>query len=265
MQCGDDCVEFGAVVGNLVDGSLPFPGRPLVDIIERLLELREDVGLAGLVRVELKAERLKPDLLETAMDDVERGLLLGDEEHLASVREVVGDQVRDRLRLACSGRTVQDERLAHRGVEDGGELGRVCGKRSEQLAVLDVRADFLGRKHLYAVVVVSAALHEMRDEWMCRELVGARREVLPHHELAEREVPERSAFLDRPVGECLHPLAECLQHLRDGDAGIVFGERIESVDLDAELGLQELDERRVEFGVFIEAREDISFADVLAR
>ena len=168
MQCGDDCVEFGAVVGNLVDGSLPFPGRPLVDIIERLLELREDVGLAGLVRVELKAERLKPYLFETAMDDVERGLLLGDEEHLASVREVVGDQVRDRLRLACSGRTMQDERLAHRGVEDGGKLGGVGGERSEQLAVLDVRADFLGRKHLDAVVVVSAAFHEMRDERMRR-------------------------------------------------------------------------------------------------
>ena len=215
--------------------------------------------------MELKAERLKPYLFETAMDDVERGLLLGDEEHLASVREVVGDQVRDRLRLACSGRTVQDERLAHRGVEDRGKLGGVGGERSEQLAVLDVRADFLGRKHLDAVVVVSAAFHEMRDERMRRELVGARGEVLPHHELAEREVPERGAFLDRPLGKRLHRLAEDIQDFRDRDAGIVLGKRIESVDLDAKLGLQELDERRVEFGVFIEAREDISFADVLAR
>ena len=131
MERRDDCVEFGAVVGNLVDGSLPFLGRSLVDVFERFLELREDVSLAGLVRVELKAERLKPDLFETAMDDVERGLLLGDEEHLASVREVVGDQVRDRLRLACSGRTVQDERLAHRRIENRGELGGVGGERRE--------------------------------------------------------------------------------------------------------------------------------------
>ena len=198
------------------------------------------------------------------MDDIERGLLLRDEEHLASVREVVGDKVRDRLRLAGPGRTMQDERLAHRGIKDRGKLRGVRRERSEEFTVLDVRAYFLGRKHLDAVVVVSAALHEMRDERMRGELVGARGEVLPHHELSEREVAERRAFLYRPLGERLHRLAEGLEDFFDVYAGIVFGKRIEPFYLHAELGLQELDERRVEFRVLVEAREDVAFANVLA-
>ncbi len=54
-------VELAAVVGDLVDGLLPLVRRPLVHVVERLAELREDLGLARLVGVELEAERLEAD------------------------------------------------------------------------------------------------------------------------------------------------------------------------------------------------------------
>ncbi len=199
------------------------------------------------------------------MDDVERGLLLGDEQHLAPEREVVRDEVGDRLRLAGAGRPVEDERLAHRGVEDGRKLRRVGRKRGEELAVLDVLRDLLGRKHLDAVVVVAAALHEVRDERMRRELVGAGREVLPHHELAEREVADGGVLLDVPALHALHRVAERREHLLDIHAGRVLGQRVEPLHGKSELGAEKLDERRVEHGVVVEARDGIAFADVLPR
>ena len=107
------------------------------------------------------------------MDDVKRGLLLGNEEYPAAERKVVGDEVGDRLRLAGTRRSVQDKRLSHRGIENGRELGGIGGKRGKEFTILDVRGDFLWRKDLYAVVIVAAAFHKVRDERMAAKLVGA--------------------------------------------------------------------------------------------
>ena len=199
------------------------------------------------------------------MDNVESGLLLGDEEHSATKRKVVGDEVGDRLRLAGAGRPMEDKRLAHRGIENGRKLRGVCGKRSEQLAVLDVRADFLGRKDLDAVVIVAAAFHKVRDERMAAKLVGAGGKILPHHELAEREVAYRGSLLDIPAIHALHRLAESGEDLCDVYARVIFGKRVEPRDGNPELRAEKLDERRIEHRVVVEAGDRISLANVLPR
>jgi len=60
-------------------------------------------------------------------------------------------------------------------------------------------------------------------------------------------------------------LAERREHLGDVDSGIVLGKRVEPRDRDAELDAKELDERRVERRVVVEARDGVALADVLAR
>ena len=47
--------------------------------------------------VDGEAVGLQANLVEPALHDVERGALLGDEQHLLAVRERVGDEVGDRL------------------------------------------------------------------------------------------------------------------------------------------------------------------------
>ena len=79
------------------------------------LELLEQVALAGPAAVQLLAELAEPDLLEPALDRLERGHLLGDEQHgLAGVHRC-GDQVRDGLRLAAAGRPLDQKIVAGAG------------------------------------------------------------------------------------------------------------------------------------------------------
>ena len=125
--------------------------------------------------------------------------------------------------------------------------------------------DLLGRKDLYAVVVVAAAFHEVRDEGMAAKLVGAGGEVLPHHELAERKVTYRGGLLDIPALHALHRLAESGEHLGDVYARVIFGKRVEPRDGNPELRAEKLDERRIEHRVVVEAGDRISLANVLPR
>ena len=131
---------------------------------EGLGELREHFGLAGLTGVELETEGLEADLRQARVHDIERGLLLGDEEDAPSVREVVGDEVGNRLRLAGAGWSVQDERLAAARVENSRELGGVGAERAVEVRRVEMRRDRLGREDLDAVVVASAAADEVIDE-----------------------------------------------------------------------------------------------------
>ena len=97
------------------------------------------------------------------------------------------------------------------------------------------------------------------------EAVGAGREVLPHDELAEREMPERGLWRDGPAVHAFRRLAERRENLVHVDAGIVLRERLDAIDCNPELDSEELDERRVERGVLVKARNRVAFVDVPAR
>ena len=122
MQRVDVAGEFVAGGRELAGHQGAFAAFGLHGDGEGFGELGEDFGLAGLVGMELEAEGLEADLRETRVDDVEGGLLFGDEQDAAAVCEVVGDEVGDCLRLAGAGRSVQDEGLAELRVEDGRQL-----------------------------------------------------------------------------------------------------------------------------------------------
>ena len=255
MQRAHVCIQFPARGIQLVRVERPALRPAAVRHVQRLCELREHLRLSGLVGVQFEAERLEADFRKTVVNHVEGGLLLGDEEHPPSVREVVRDEVRDRLALARAGRTMQHERLAQLGVKHRRELRGVCAERTEQLRRLDVLRDLLRREHLHAVVEHAAAAHEVVHERVLAQRVEAAREVLPHHELAERELSERKVARHLPARLVLHGRAERLNHLRHVHAMRVLRRRIDVRHRHAVLAAQELEERRVDYRLLVKLRE----------
>ena len=223
--------------------------------VQRLGKLGEYVGLAGLVGMELEAEGPEPDFRQACVDDVKCGLLLGNEEDATAVCEIVGDQVRDRLRLAGAGRTVQDEGLAELGVEDGRQLRRVGAQGTVEVHRIEMLRDLLRWEDLDAVVKDSVTGDEMADERILLQDIEPGGEVLPHHELAERELSERDVAGHAPAVHFRHGLGKGVEDLREIDAVVVFGNGIESLDGDVELGAQELDQRGVDRRVLVGAGE----------
>ena len=265
VECSERGVQLRTVVRNLVDRLLPIGRDAPVDEVECFPKLGEHLPLPGLVRMEFEAERLESDGREAPVNNIEGGLLLGDEEHLAAERKVVCDQIGDRLRLAGTRGTVQHERLARCGIEDGRELGGVGAERRVEIAVVETGGDVLDWEDLDAVVIGPAALHEMGDERMRGELGCTGRQVLPHHKLAEGEVSERGGFLDRPAVAVRNSLTEAREDRVHVYPGGVLGKRIESVHDKPKRSAQELDERRVERGILVEPRHAVPLVHALAR
>ena len=67
----------------------------------------------------------EPNVVQPAINDLERRGLFGDEEHRPALAEHVGDQIADGLALAGSGRAYDDEVLTSVGGGDGRHLRRI--------------------------------------------------------------------------------------------------------------------------------------------
>ncbi len=124
------------VVRRRPGGKSPEPQRPA--------ELIEHGLLADLVAVQLQAGVAQAHGVESVFDDLQRRLLLGDEEDRLAPADRLGDQVRDRLRLACAGRPLDDQVASPKHVEEG--------QRLRTVRVHDVM-DVLGRQAAIEVLV----------------------------------------------------------------------------------------------------------------
>ena len=80
--------------------------------VERLLQLAQQVALRHLVGVQLQAERVQADFLQSLLHHLEGSHLLGHEQHAPTVVEGIGNHVGDGLALARSRRTIEDEAAA---------------------------------------------------------------------------------------------------------------------------------------------------------
>jgi hypothetical protein len=153
--------------------------------------------------VQLQAGGPEPDAVEPALDDLQRGHLLGDEQHGLAPANGVGDQVGDRLRLAGPRRTLDHQVAAGPGVEQGqglravgvddqAEVGRVRVP-VQRLVLVDCELGLLeaiGQQRPHDRMIAGTAA-----------LGPARRvEVAVHQELGEREEAQRDRVaLDRPA------------------------------------------------------------------
>ena len=85
--------------------------------------------LVGLGVVDEARQLVEAALAQPGVDDVDRRPLLAHEQDPLAAGDVVGDEVRDRLRLAGPGRSLDDEALAVRARGDRGDLRAVRRER----------------------------------------------------------------------------------------------------------------------------------------
>ena len=248
-------VKLGAASHQVGKGAVSLGRLGRLRHVQRLLYLRVEPGLLGLVGMQLQAERRQPRAVEASLHHVERRLLLGYEQDSAALGQIVRDDVRDRLRLAGAGRPVQHERLARLGIQHRRELRRIAADRAEEIARLSVARHFIDREDFHAVVEVPSASSQMVHEAVAAQLSGLGGQLTPHHELAEREAAERGFLHDAPPLAALHALAEGAKHARHVHAGRVRRQGLQSVRDDAELRPQELQQRRVHRRLFVQAAE----------
>ena len=91
--------------------------------VQNPVQLGQDDRLPGFVGMELQAERIQADLIQPFLDNLERRLLFGHEEHPLALVKRIGDNVGNGLALAGSGRAVHDETAPGNGIPDGIKLG----------------------------------------------------------------------------------------------------------------------------------------------
>ena len=180
--------------------------------VERPLELLEQALLVGAPAVQLLAELAEPDLVEPALDHLERRHLLGDEQHGPAGMHRGRDQIGDGLRLAGPGRALDDqvlagarrlERLRLRGIRVE-HVEHLAGREAlvERLVCAGILGNICGRRP-EAVGQQRAQQRPGRERRLGGP--GRRIEVPVHQELGEREQAEHDV-----VG--VHPKARLGGH-----------------------------------------------------
>ena len=114
--------------------------------------------------MKLQAERFQTDFRQSSVNDVQSRLLFGHEQHTPPDGQIMRDDVRDRLRFACSGWPVQDKALSKLRIQHCRHLGRIGVHRAIQVHQIQMLVDFIDGKHLHAVVEQAATGYKMIDD-----------------------------------------------------------------------------------------------------
>ena len=222
-------------------------------------QLLEHVFFAGFVGMKFEAERVEPQLAQALLHDRQRRHLLGDEEHSLAPRQRVDDQSRDGLRLTGAGRPVQHERFARHGRLDGVELRRVHRQRQQQSGLIEFPRRLHGRGF-----PAQFAVHQASHDFVLFEIVHAVADIVPHHEAREREDAHEGRLDHVPAFLLHHGAAHGGEDAHDVGAVFVGRQRVESVDDDAEVLLEHLQQRHVHDRLLVAQAQTVAFVGGLA-
>ena len=254
VQLRDIPVEFCAGGGQLPGDQPPVGGFGPVGELHRRAELFQDIRLARFVGMQLQAERPQPDRFEAAIDHLQRRPLFRHEKHPAAQRQIVRDQIGDRLRFAGAGRAVQHETLAPFRQQHRRKLRGVGAQRAVQRLRLQQRLDFAGFDRFDPGVEFAAfAGDQVGDCRISAQLPGPAREVVPHDEFVEGEAPQRQIVVHLPTLQVAHRLPDQLQHPVHIHAGVVRRERIEHRQIQLEISPQQLQQRHIQHRILVGA------------
>ena len=174
----------------LVDGD-PFRRVASPAMLPGRLELRQEVAAIGLVGMELDTTIPETVLAQPAIDDVERGRLLGDEQHRLSDREAVRDHVGDGLALAGARWPDDDEIPSFRRSEAGGRLRGIRGEQADdggrRVDTVEIALIMKARRPAVRLKALLRCVDEMADDLVLPQRSGALDEILPHQEFREGE------------------------------------------------------------------------------
>ena len=223
--------------------------------VKRSLQLLKHMAARRLVGVELKAEGADADALKPLLHHLQGRRLLGNEEHSPVMAERVRDDVGDGLALAGSRRTVHDEAPPLACHRDGAELRgvRLDGNAELSGLLLPVKAPDIDRG---LIATQSAAGDQRLNDRVFRDKAEVLVDVVPHHELAEREEPKEAAVLYLPARPACDLRADSREDPVDVIAALVHRELAEPLHGDAELGPEVLEKRGVDVHVLVTPAED---------
>ena len=175
--------------------------------------------------------------------------------------ERVGYHVGDGLALSSSRRTIKNEAASFARLHNGFHLRRVDVNRNGKCTGFDVQVDFAG---ISGFVVASIAypmlLQQTFDDGRAAHLLGVVVDVVPHHELVEREQTEQRLFNDIPFGMVHQMAANDGKHFLHIDAVLVFRKGRETCQVHVVLLFQHLHQGGVERDVLIACADDIVVA-----
>ena len=210
---------------------------------QRAPQFVEHRALVGLVAVELQTRVAEVDGVQTTLDDLQGGHLLGHEEHLSVTGQRLADQVGDRLRLPGPRRALDHQVATVDDVQDRERLGAVGIHHRMETRHPLVVVDGLLVADIGRCRGESIASEELPDQRMVGRLVllgpGLRVKILVDEQLAEgEEVEVDLVALDRPAllprDRLLHPGQVLVhievvlgRHLRETDGEVLFQLRLE--------------------------------------
>ena len=220
------------------------------------LKLVENRALARLVAVQLETRVAQVHGVEAALHDLQGGHLLRDEENRLAAGERLAHQVRDRLRLARPGRSLDDQVEPAHGVEHREGLRAVRVHDRVQAGPAEVAVDVRVLAEPGGLVPEPLAAEEPPDDRMVGRLVpfgpALGVQVLVDEQLVEREEAKVDLVrLDRPAGLPRHRPPDPAQIVVDVE--IVLGRHLGEPDAEVllQLGLK----REVRLDVVARPRE----------
>src|ERR1035441_894199 len=168
----------------------------------------------------------------------------------------MGDDIGDRLRLACAGRSFEHEVVAGGGGENRCKLGGIRTARAEDFARMKLVVQLLRPNVLWRVWIRLASLvNQVVDNAVTREVVETISEVFPEQELGEGELAQPDLSFDLPTGEATHCFAEELENTGHVHAASIFGQRVEAGNLLLELLPEHLHQGDIEARFLINPAE----------
>ena len=228
--------ELLALLEEFFRGGFVFLWRGLTGNVHRALHLTEEVRLRRLVGVHFQTERTCSHLRQSLLHHFECCHLLCHEEHTLAVVERVGNHVRDGLALTRTRRAIEDETLTFARLNHSFQLATVHVKRNGK-SLWFFRFVYLTGIHLLQFVLRERKLscHERLDDAVLHHFCSTVVDVVPHHELTEREESQHGFFNQIPARLLLYIIADGSKHLLHVDSIVIRRQRIQSRYADAKL------------------------------
>ncbi len=189
--------------------------------IEGFLDLLSNSRGPAVAVVQIEREVTQSDGLDPSGDDVERGTLLSDEQHPASLCDRPTQKIGDGLRLSCSGRTFEHEGPPAHGVGDRGHLGTVSGDGARRRECFEV-VPHVGRHRV--TEFLGRCVGQMVGQRRGEQRLPVLRQVLPQPELRELQQSQtRSGLHPKRVPAADEGFADSTDDLVERDALVVAG------------------------------------------
>ena len=210
--------------------------------------------------MQLQTERSYADRFQTTLHNLQGRHLFGNEQYLLPFVQSIGDDVRNRLRFAGSRRTVQNEAFVVNGRTNSFKLRRVGPDRQYNLPrrISLVQIDTLRGSRFYCPLYL--ARDETCHDFISAEFVGVIMDVVPHDELAEREIADNGLLLNVPSLLRHNGPTNYIENSENIHTASIPRQWIDAPNLNTKILPQHLQQCDVQHGLFIPAPNYIPFS-----